>query len=38
MGKEEGREEAELRSWLEMKIFEQEQTEGAKWRDRGARL
>jgi len=35
---QEAREDSELRSWLEMKIFEQEQTEGAKWRDRRARL
>ena len=35
---QETREDAELQSWLEIKIFEQEQTEGAKWRDRKPRL
>ena len=31
-------EEADLRLWLGMKIFEQEQTETAKWRDLKSRL
>ena len=30
---QEAREDAELRSWLGMKIFEQELTETAKWMD-----